>query len=137
MAVRKDRRWPKRDIFFPPSETKGKPSAKAMAMRDEAWFAYCRTCPVLEQCFEFAVEHETYGVWAGTTELDRARLRLEYESNRDPELLEYARNRLRAGYVPIPSTLCIRKGCVNPVSRKGTLCRYHKLMLKRSEERKR
>lgn len=36
----------------------------------------CRVCPVQAQCLEWAIEHEPdWGVWAGTTPTDRAKLR--------------------------------------------------------------
>lgn len=123
-----------RDIFFPPSEINRKPNAQAMSSRDEAWKRYCQGCPVLERCFQHALKHETYGVWAGTTELDRIRIREEEKSTRDPELYEYALNRLRAGYVPIPSITCYRKGCSRAVSREGMMCRFCKGIVKRQEK---
>ena len=38
--------------------------------------AVCAVCPVLEECFTFAMENdEEYGVWGGTTHRDRERLK--------------------------------------------------------------
>ena len=38
--------------------------------------AVCAVCPVLEECFTFAMENdEEYGVWGGTTHRDRQRLK--------------------------------------------------------------
>lgn len=38
--------------------------------------AICAVCPVLQDCFNFAMEHEEeYGVWGGTTHRERERLR--------------------------------------------------------------
>lgn len=37
----------------------------------------CRRCPVREQCLALALESREWGVWGGTTERDRARLRRE------------------------------------------------------------
>ena len=35
--------------------------------------AICATCPVLEQCREYALSaHEPYGIWGGMTEEERA-----------------------------------------------------------------
>lgn len=31
----------------------------------------CGRCPVHQQCFEYAIEHEEDGVWAGTNPIDR------------------------------------------------------------------
>ena len=36
----------------------------------------CASCPVADQCLEYALEHDIrYGVWGGTAELHRRRLR--------------------------------------------------------------
>lgn len=38
--------------------------------------AVCAVCPVMEECFRFAMENdEEYGVWGGTTHRERERLR--------------------------------------------------------------
>jgi WhiB family redox-sensing transcriptional regulator len=37
----------------------------------------CAGCPVLSECFEHSVRHEQYGVWAGLTASERARIRKE------------------------------------------------------------
>jgi WhiB family transcriptional regulator, redox-sensing transcriptional regulator len=39
--------------------------------------AICATCPVLWECFQYAVEEEEeYGIWGGTTPRERARYRV-------------------------------------------------------------
>lgn len=35
----------------------------------------CSNCPLSAQCLEWALQHENYGFWAGTTERDRNHLR--------------------------------------------------------------
>jgi WhiB family redox-sensing transcriptional regulator len=35
----------------------------------------CAACPVLAQCLEHALAHETWGIWAGTTPKERQRMR--------------------------------------------------------------
>ena len=35
----------------------------------------CRVCPVATECLEWAVEHGEHGVWGGTDENDRRRMR--------------------------------------------------------------
>jgi WhiB family redox-sensing transcriptional regulator len=51
-------------VFFPVSDTYAG-EAKAI----------CATCPVAEQCLEYAVStHQTDGVWGGLTALERHRL---------------------------------------------------------------
>ena len=38
----------------------------------------CATCPVRAQCLDYAVRnHETYGIWGGTTPEQRRRIRRE------------------------------------------------------------
>lgn len=37
--------------------------------------ARCSRCPVREECLEWAVAHEEYGFWGGTTARERARMR--------------------------------------------------------------
>ena len=35
----------------------------------------CSTCPVMDVCLEWALHHETHGLWAGTSPKDRERMR--------------------------------------------------------------
>lgn len=37
----------------------------------------CRSCPVLDTCYEWALAHEEHGFWAGTNPRDRKRIREE------------------------------------------------------------
>lgn len=39
------------------------------------WEMFCRRCPVKDSCLEYALTHTEAGVWAGTTERIRRRLR--------------------------------------------------------------
>lgn len=41
----------------------------------EAVAAICEMCPVRGECLEHALHFETYGIWAGTTEVQRRRTR--------------------------------------------------------------
>lgn len=41
--------------------------------RDEA-DGVCATCPIATECLEYAIEHQTVGIWAGTNETQRIRL---------------------------------------------------------------
>ena len=51
-------------VFFPVSDTFAE-EAKAI----------CATCPVAEQCLEYAIStHQSDGVWGGLTALERHRL---------------------------------------------------------------
>jgi WhiB family transcriptional regulator, redox-sensing transcriptional regulator len=55
------------DLFFPErGENTDNSEAKAV----------CRKCPVREDCLEHAlVNHEHYGIWGGTSERERKRIR--------------------------------------------------------------
>lgn len=35
----------------------------------------CQRCPVRDQCYMHALRHEDYGIWAGTSERERRKLR--------------------------------------------------------------
>ena len=52
-------------MFFPDSESDAAPALEV-----------CAVCPVREECLEFALTTRQYdGVWGGTTESDRKRIR--------------------------------------------------------------
>lgn len=54
------------DLFFP---ERGASLAPAKAV--------CATCPVTEACLEYALEHHEPGVWGGTGDIERRRIRRE------------------------------------------------------------
>lgn len=56
------------EVFFP---EKGKSSRAAIAT--------CRACPVIEACLAYALDTpgREYGVWGGTNERQRAKMRAE------------------------------------------------------------
>ena len=35
----------------------------------------CRVCPVADDCLKWAIEHREHGIWGGTDENDRRRMR--------------------------------------------------------------
>lgn len=37
--------------------------------------ALCRGCPVTNECLEYALAFDSYGVWGGTTRRERTKLR--------------------------------------------------------------
>ncbi len=58
------------DLFFPPGNTG--PALDQV----EAAKAVCQWCPVRQACLQFAFETgQTDGVWGGTDEIERAKLR--------------------------------------------------------------
>jgi WhiB family transcriptional regulator, redox-sensing transcriptional regulator len=58
------------DLFFPIGTTG--PSVSQIAEAKQV----CLTCPVRNACLNWAVSHyQDYGIWGGTTELERQALR--------------------------------------------------------------
>ena len=55
------------DRWFPTTGTTDKDIAKAIAE--------CASCPILDDCKEWAVVHGESGIWGGTTESDRKSIR--------------------------------------------------------------
>lgn len=41
--------------------------------------ALCSACPFVDECRDWALTHDVYGVWGGTTEVDRADIRAQTE----------------------------------------------------------
>jgi WhiB family redox-sensing transcriptional regulator len=39
--------------------------------------AICAQCPIQSKCFNWALYHEEFGVWGGTTRTERAKIRRE------------------------------------------------------------
>lgn len=44
----------------------------------------CQKCPWIEECLEFALHHDVVGIWGGTTEKERAKLRRERKIEAEP-----------------------------------------------------
>ena len=61
------------EIFFPDIYPKGQYTPYAMRMIREL----CNSCVHKQACIAWAVKHEAHGVWGGTTEYDRRRIRKE------------------------------------------------------------
>jgi WhiB family redox-sensing transcriptional regulator len=55
------------DLFFP-DKGDSNPAIAAAA-------ATCIGCPVRSQCLEYAIRHDQPGIWGGTTERERKRIR--------------------------------------------------------------
>ena len=58
------------DLFF--SYFGESPSYKAI--RESSAIKICQSCVVVEPCYDYAVTHNEYEIWGGTTELDRHRI---------------------------------------------------------------
>jgi len=66
-------------LFFPSGNT-GAALEQILAAK-----AVCRTCPVRSQCLEFALEsNQEAGIWGGTDEDERRRLRRVWRAGRRP-----------------------------------------------------
>lgn len=44
--------------------------------------AVCSACPISSQCLEYAIENHEQGVWGGTTERERLRIRRDRRNHR-------------------------------------------------------
>jgi len=55
-------------IFFPENDRLASGRAKAI----------CATCPVMAQCMDYAIAHDEVGVWGGTTQRERRRIKDQY-----------------------------------------------------------
>lgn len=62
----------------------------------------CAECPILAECFDWALHKEIYGFWAGTTKAERKRIR------KDRNILEP--NYLSEQYVDVRSIRARKSG---------------------------
>ena len=59
------------EVFFHPSMER----ARGRRRRITAAKAVCKTCPVVRQCLDYALEtREPYGIWGGRSEDERAEM---------------------------------------------------------------
>lgn len=63
------------DAFFPSNKKTQTAALKLIK-------PYCDSCPVYQQCYEHAVAHEEYGIWACTTGRQRERIRGTRRANK-------------------------------------------------------
>ncbi|MGA1697545.1 MAG: WhiB family transcriptional regulator [Ilumatobacteraceae bacterium] len=61
----------KTDTFFPP-QLRSKKYQRQLELEAKK---ICQECPEIDECREYAILHETFGVWGGMTELERKRER--------------------------------------------------------------
>jgi hypothetical protein len=57
------------DVFY--QDYDNKTTASEVADLKE----FCSTCNILAECMEYAVKHEKYGFWGGTTPFERRTIR--------------------------------------------------------------
>lgn len=68
-------RGPFQSVFFPPTMGEGRIEK---ARREARAKAICTTCPVSEECLEYAIDtREPHGVWGGLNEIERRPLWLD------------------------------------------------------------
>lgn len=86
--IRRDLKWQLRaaclglygitgeDLFFPRDNPGGPKAGKGITgerERIEKARAVCATCPVMRECFDYAVKNDCQGFWGGMTEGERRR----------------------------------------------------------------
>jgi WhiB family transcriptional regulator, redox-sensing transcriptional regulator len=68
------------DVFFPEKNRWAEKTAKAI----------CAGCPVEAQCMDYAIANSEVGVWGGTTERQRNKIRNRYVRPRGNEAIRKA-----------------------------------------------
>lgn len=53
--------------------------------------AICAGCPVIRPCLDYALKHEKEGVWGGTTEDERKRIRKSHGIRLEPVRMVHTR----------------------------------------------
>jgi WhiB family redox-sensing transcriptional regulator len=62
-------------LFFPPDEEHHREPVPDRDRREDQALAYCYDCPIRPACLTWALTNNEPGIWGGTTDRDRARLR--------------------------------------------------------------
>ena len=63
------------EIFFAQESDLEGPRIRAKYVNERKAKAVCSKCPLLMKCLEYALRNEESGIWGGTNESERARLR--------------------------------------------------------------
>ena len=66
------------NIFFPYAERMGDSySGRYLKGKNNTSLAksICSECPVVEECLQYALRHEPFGIWGGKTERERKTIR--------------------------------------------------------------
>jgi WhiB family redox-sensing transcriptional regulator len=93
-------------VFYPPSSAAPTGRSGGSDIVPQAARVLCRSCPVQAACLEHALAYEPYGVWAGTSELQRTRMRRNSQ--------RAARLAARNGAETVASKRCRRCGRERP-----------------------
>ena len=67
------------NIFFPDDFELPDPAAQRL----------CRRCPAREACLQYALEHEEFGIWGGTTDDQREAMRRTRHRVKCPDCLSH------------------------------------------------
>lgn len=67
------------DLFFPDSN---QPKNEVKVI-----LSLCSNCPVFTKCYDYALKHDVVGWWAGTTYLDRQKIRKQKRFRPKPILV--------------------------------------------------
>lgn len=51
----------------------------------------CKGCPVRQQCLDYALKHDVFGFWGGTTPRERQRIRGKLNIKCEPVMMHYDR----------------------------------------------
>lgn len=88
------------DRFFPGAPPQGRLARQKYSEALKIVINICKSCPIQEMCLEYAIKAEPYGIWGGTTEIEREYLRakLQIECQRDITLTRIGR-KARLGFM--------------------------------------
>lgn len=63
----------KTDLFFT-----AVPRTVVVLAKEREALKLCSTCPIQRQCLDWGLKHELHGIWGGTTERARDRMRKKF-----------------------------------------------------------
>lgn len=87
-------------LFFPGAPPQGRIARQKYEQEIKAITTVCQDCQIQEECLNYALETEPYGIWGGATEIEREYLRakLKIECQREITLTRVAR-KARLGFM--------------------------------------
>jgi hypothetical protein len=65
------------DLFYPAEDQRGRTDGWDQTISAPAK-EICATCTVVEECLDYSLTHEVYGVWGGKSERERRRIRKRF-----------------------------------------------------------
>lgn len=113
-------------FFIPPEHLDGKTRSTLTAL--------CNGCDIRSKCFQWALVHEEYGFWAGTTPADRRRLRRQFDIKPEfitlPAVIKESAGKVETGWCEVHYMPTYHRGRVN-----GAAVRQCDACWKKTEER--